>query len=84
MVDDNFASDSKVEMPGAEQLIKAIALIIVVSLLFGLVGLGYLSLIYLFSLWNSGRNAQGCTTLKRLTNKLALFIRDNGYLHNLK
>ena len=63
-MDDNFASDSKVEMPGAGQLIKAIALIIVVSLLFGLVGLGYLSLIYLFSLWNSGRNAQGVHDIK--------------------
>jgi UDP-N-acetylmuramyl pentapeptide phosphotransferase/UDP-N-acetylglucosamine-1-phosphate transferase len=63
-MNDDFVPDIPVEAFRAGQLMKTAALVIVVILLFGLVGLGYLCLMYLFSSWNSGRNARGVHEIK--------------------
>ena len=58
-MNDQYTPDLTVQNPRVGQGLKIVALIIVTLLLFGLVGLGYICLMYLFSVWNSGRNARG-------------------------
>ena len=57
-MNDQYTSELTAQSSRAGQILKTVALIIVTLLLFGLVGLGYICLMYLFSSWNSGRNAR--------------------------